>query len=252
MKLAELSWPEIATLDREIVVMIPTGSIEQHGPHMPLMTDTALVTAVAEAVEADLADTVLLTPTLWLGASAHHLGFAGSLSATYDGYVDALTAVVDSLAAHSFRRFFLINGHGGNNSSNDIAARSLKAKYPTSEFCATNYWSGIDGVVAATLEGPLKSIRHACEGETSLMLHVRPGLVKMDRAQTDGLVAENGPQGAVRFFDEVTERGNFGYSALATEAKGRVIFEAAVAEMAREVVRFASPAVLAGLDGLGE
>src|SRR5579872_5228377 len=118
MKLAELAWTEVAALDRGIVVLIPTGSLEQHGPHLPLFTDSILVTAVAEAVEGQLNDLVLLTPTLWLGASTHHLPFAGSLSASFESYVLAINAVVDSLSGQGFERFFIINGHGGNTSPN--------------------------------------------------------------------------------------------------------------------------------------
>ena len=104
MKLAELSWPEVDALDRETVFVIPTGSLEQHGPHLPLFTDSILVTAVAEAVEAKLAASMVLTPTLWLGASTHHLAFAGSLSASFEGYVLAIAAVADSLSGQGFRR----------------------------------------------------------------------------------------------------------------------------------------------------
>ncbi len=247
MKLAELSWPEVNALDRGTVIVIPTGSLEQHGPHLPLFTDSILVTSVAEAVETKLSASMVLTPTLWLGASTHHLAFAGSLSASFEGYVLAITAVVDSLSGQGFRRFFIINGHGGNNSPNDVAGRELKAAYPMSEFCVSNYWAGVDSLVAETMEGPLKGIRHACEGETSLMLHVRPELVQMEKARTDGLVSEDGPRGAVRFFDEITETGNFGYAALATAAKGKKIFEAAVADMVQEITRFGGNAPFLGL-----
>ena len=155
--------------------------------------------------------------------------------------------MVDSLADQDFTRFFIINGHGGNNSPNDVAARDLKADYPKASFCVSNYWSGIDDVVAATMQGPLKTIRHACEGETSLMLHVRPDLVHMDRAQDDGLVSKTDARGTIRFFDEITENGNFGFSTLATAAKGRVIFDAAVADMVSEVRRFSDEQLLLGI-----
>ena len=247
MKLGDMTWKDVDDLDRDTVIIIPTGSLEQHGLHLPLLTDTILVTAVAQAVEAQLTSSVVLTPTLWLGASSHHLAFAGSLSASSDGYFEAVTAVVDSLSDQEFRRFFIINGHGGNTSPNDVAARELKAAYPKSAFCVSNYWAGIDAVVASTMEGPLKTIRHACEGETSLMLHVSPDLVHMDRARDDGLTSKTDPRGMVRFFDEVTENGNFGYATLGTAAKGRVIFEAAVADMVREVQRFSDEQLLLGL-----
>ncbi|MCH8979743.1 MAG: creatininase family protein, partial [Armatimonadetes bacterium] len=73
MKLADLTWQDAGQVDREAVVLIPTGSLEQHGPHLPLFTDTLLVTAAAEAIEFRLKDKVLLVPTVWLGCSGHHL-----------------------------------------------------------------------------------------------------------------------------------------------------------------------------------
>ena len=95
MKLAEMTWPEVAGVSKDAVVLIPTGSLEQHGPHLPLFTDSLLATAAAEAIEARLTAEVLLVPTVWLGCSGHHLPFAGSLSASFEGYEDGLVRIVD-------------------------------------------------------------------------------------------------------------------------------------------------------------
>jgi hypothetical protein len=74
-------WIDIDAMDKDrVVVVCPIGSLEQHGHHLPLLTDTYLVTEVAERVEKKLSDKVLLTPTLWLGASDHHLDFPGTVS----------------------------------------------------------------------------------------------------------------------------------------------------------------------------
>ena len=127
MKLAELTWQDAGALDREVVVLIPTGSLEQHGPHLPLFTDSILATAAAEAIEARLSDKVLLTPTAWLGCSGHHLPFSGSLSASFEGYEDTLIQIVESMIPHGFIKFLFINGHGGNVSSNDVVCRKLKS-----------------------------------------------------------------------------------------------------------------------------
>ena len=103
MILSQMTWQEVEAIDREIVVVIPTGSLEQHGPHLPLFTDSLIATAVAEGVEKNLSGQVLLTPTLWLGASGHHLKFAGSLSADFDTYMGAIESVVESLIPHGFQ-----------------------------------------------------------------------------------------------------------------------------------------------------
>ena len=233
-----MTWPEVEAVDRETTVLIPTGSIEQHGPHLPLETDTRLVTAVAEAVEARTE--VLLTPTLWLGCSAHHLGFAGSLTASFPGYQAGLEAVVRSLAAHGFRRFYVLNGHGGNASPNDVVLRTLKAELPNLALGGSGYAAFAADAVREVSTGPQKELRHADEAEASLMLHVAPELVRLERAYDDGLVPEPYVKGLVEPFDAITERGALGYPSFATAAKGRAIFEAAVAGVATELEGFRS------------
>lgn len=238
MILARMRWPEVEALDRETTVLIPTGSIEQHGPHLPLETDTRLVTAVAEAVERRIE--VLLTPTIWLGASAHHLGFAGSLSASFSGYQATLEAVVLSLTPHGFRRFYVLNGHGGNASSNDIALRSLKTEFPHLALGGSNYYAFAEAAVREAMEGPQKELRHADEAEASLMLHVAPDLVDLSRAYDDGLEPEPSVRGLVEPFDAITEKGAYGYPTYATAEKGKRIFEAAVAGVVEELEAFRS------------
>lgn len=236
MILSRMTWPEVEALDRETTVLIPTGSVEQHGSHLPLETDTRLVTAVAEAVEARTE--VLLTPTLWLGCSAHHLGFAGSLTASFAGYGAALEAVVRSLIPHGFRRFYVLNGHGGNASPNDVVLRTLKAEMPNLALGGANYYAFAQKAVESAMEGPQKALRHADEAEASLMLHVAPSLVRLDRAYDDGLVPEPPVVGMVEPFDAITERGAYGYPSFATAEKGRAIFEAAVAGVVAEIEAF--------------
>lgn len=235
MKLANLTWPEVDALERSIVVLVPTGSLEQHGQHLPLFTDSLIVTAVAEAIEARIPQSVLLTPTLWLGASQHHLSFAGSLSATFPGYHEALTAIVESLIPHRFRTFFTINGHGGNTESNGIAMRALKQKHPNLLIGHSGYFAPIAEAIAGVMEGEAKDMRHACEAETSLMMHLHPDLVRTDRLRDDGLVSDPKVAGMIWTFDEMTEMGSYGEATRGTAAKGKIIFEAAVDAMAEQL-----------------
>ena len=247
MKLAELTWLEVEALDRDVVVVIPTGSLEQHGPHLPLFTDSLLATAVAEAAERELSNEVLLTPTLWLGASGHHLKFPGSLSASFETFEGAIQDVVESLLPHGFRKFILLNGHGGNTSPNDVAIRRLKARHPEATLGHTGYFDFCEEVVAEVLEGPAKTIRHACEAEASLMLHVHPHLVRRDKLRDDGLAPDPPVQSPVHFFDELTEQGSLGYATLATAEKGERIFRAAVMGVVAELRTLAQGYVLKGL-----
>ncbi len=229
MKLAEMTWLEVDALSRQVVVVIPTGSLEQHGPHLPLFTDSILATTVAESVEREIPTEVLLVPTLWLGASGHHLSFSGSLSASFATYMGAIENIVESLLPHQFTKFFILNGHGGNTEPNGMVLRNLKAKYPTATFAHSGYYTFADEAARGVLTGPAKSIQHACEAEASLIMYVRPDLVRTDKLRDDGLRATPEITGLICHFDEITEQGSLGYATLATPAKGKVIFEAAVA-----------------------
>jgi creatinine amidohydrolase len=205
---------------REAVVVIPTGSLEQHGPALPLFTDTLIVTAVAEAVETALGSEMLLTPTLWLGASGHHLGFCGTLSAGFDTYIGAIENVVESLLPHGFHKFYVLNGHGGNKEPNGLAMRELKARHTACTLGHSSYYDFVKTTVAEVLEGPLKELSHACEAEASLVLHLHPNLVRTERLRNDGLVSEPPVAGVVHHFDEITEQGSYGFATLASAAKG--------------------------------
>lgn len=248
MKLAELTWQEAGEVSKEAVVLVPTGSLEQHGPHLPLFTDSLLATAAAEAVEARIPDKVLLVPCVWLGCSGHHLAFSGTLSASFAGYEDALVQIIESLVPHGFTKFFLLNGHGGNNDSNSVACRRLKADYPECTFGSRGYFKYIpDSLLREVLEGPLKEIRHACEAEASLMLYLHPSLVRKEKLRDDGLTTEPEVNGLTLHFDEVTEEGSFGYATLATAEKGKRLFEAAVEGAVRELSAVADGFVLRGI-----
>lgn len=232
MKLAEATWPEVSNFiafPDDKVALIPTGSLEQHGPHLPLFTDSLIATAVAEGIEAALPDQVLLTPTLWLGASGHHMEFSGTLSASFPAYMGALESVVQSLIHHGFQKVYVLNGHGGNTEPNHVALRGLREKHPQCQmgeagwfdFVPTETWNEV-------LEGPLKSIRHACEAETSMMMHLHPELVRKNKLCSDGLQADQPLPGMIWRFDEMTEMGSWGHSIHAAPAKGWRLFEAAV------------------------
>lgn len=252
MKLAELTWKEVDALSRDVVVLIPTGSLEQHGAHLPLFTDSLLVTAVAESIEARIVDTVLLTPTLWLGASAHHLKFPGSLDAGFDPYMGAIESVIESLLPHGFHRFFVLNGHGGNMSPNDLILRALKKRHPNITCAHAGYFDFATEEIAKVLEGPTKRMRHACEAETSLMMHLHPETVRIDMIRDDGLSPVPTVSSVVYTFDQITEEGSFGYATLANAQKGERIFDAAVGGATTEIERIHGGIVLVGSQPIGK
>src|SRR5438128_1812042 len=115
MRFHEMTAPQLRQVPRDAtVVMAPIAACEQHSRHLPVFTDTILVTGVAEGVEQKLPKQVLLLPTLWLGASHHHLRFGGTLSAGVDRHIDLLCELIQPLLDDGYKRVMFLNGHGGN------------------------------------------------------------------------------------------------------------------------------------------
>src|SRR5579871_5702240 len=163
MKFHETTSPRLASIDRDqTLVVIPIAAVEQHGPHMPTGTDFILCTAVAEALEARLAERVLLTPAVWLGASAHHLRLGSTLSAELDTYVATLCDIARSLLDDGYLRLLFLNGHGGNIDPMRMAVRELQPEYPEALLAAGSYWTAADEIIRQTLEGEHKFVGHAC------------------------------------------------------------------------------------------
>jgi creatinine amidohydrolase len=230
LNLAEMTSPEVGKLSREILVLIPVGSLEQHGQHLPVFTDTLLVDAVATRVEAALSNRVLRLPTQWMGASAHHLAYPGTLTSHLDTHIRILIETAEGLLKHGFRKFFILNGHSGNIDTLRIANRQLKIDWPEGTFAGASYWELAGREMAAILKGPRKEIGHSCEVETSLLLALHPETVRTDLLRDDPLHQPDAVRGAsIAFnFDDVTESGQIGYATQASAETGHALMDAIV------------------------
>lgn len=249
MILEHLSWPEVkqAKLANKIVIL-PLGAFEQHGPHLPLTTDTDIVTAIGRGLENKQPEKILLLPTLWVGHSTHHLAFAGTLSAHQMPYIQLIVELCSSIVSMGAKKVFLLNGHGGNDIPVRTALRELKSLYPNVFFVFASYWSLSMKTIKEVRESELGGIGHACEMETSLMLHLHPERVRMALAQRDGpkhsdtyrkVDMQHGrPIYFVTEFEEVTKSGTIGHPDLATSEKGKKFFDGIVAEVAVFVDEF--------------
>lgn len=232
MKFHEATSPMLDVLDRRrTLAIVPIAAVEQHGPHMPTGTDHFLCTAVAEAIEAAFSDRILLAPTMWLGASAHHLRLGSTLDSSLASYIETLLDIGRSLLDDGFRRILFLNGHGGNIDPMRVAARRLQ---PSREDCligASSYWSVAGEEIAGILEGDHKFVGHACEFETSMMLHVRPDLVDRERCVDAGELIDDSIDGVflARDMRHRTRDGHTGRPDLADPEKGRLLFDAILA-----------------------
>lgn len=235
----ELTSPDLGRIANKTIALLPVAAVEQHGQHLPVKTDTALVTEIAERAERALPKRVVLLPTLWVGCSHHHIKFPGTLSLSSATYIQVLVELVESLARTGFRRIFILNGHGGNNTPGNEALYRLNQKWngPREPWVAFGaYWHIASRELAAQKFMKTRALTHACEYETSMMLALRTDWVKLKRAkgenQTRGskFYSPTSEFGASRVsvaesFHQLTRPGAMGSPELATAAKGRKLFD---------------------------
>lgn len=225
---------QIAEIDRErTVVVMPVAATEQHGPHMPTGTDSILCTAIAEAVEEKLQSEVLLLPTVCSGASSHHLRFGATLDIRLRTFVELIRDVCTSVLDDGFRRILILNGHGGNVDPIRIGLRELQPQYVNALLVGGSYWSVANQMIDETLEGEHQFVGHACEFETSLMLHLRPELVDTKAIQPAGELVADKLDGmfVCRDMKQRTKSGFTGRPDLATAAKGQILFDGIVSNL---------------------
>ena len=239
MRFHELTFPQLKAVPRDrSVVVAPIAACEQHSLHLPTFTDTLLVTAVAEAAEQRLPGEVLLLPTLWFGASHHHLRFGATLSASVDTHIDMLCDLLTPLLDDGHQRVLILNGHGGNIDTMQVALRRLQPKYRDRILTAASYWDLAAKELAALAEGERKTMGHACEFETSMVMALRPELVHKDQIRNDLEKLDPALRGLYIAEDmrQRTDHGAVGYCELASAEKGRKMI-AAAAERVIEVVQ---------------
>ena len=176
MKYGELTSAALGRLAGRSIAVLPLAAVEQHGTHLPVITDTAIADELGRRVERALPKQVVLLPTLWCGSSHHHKGFPGALSLRSDTYVQVLLDLADCLIDTGFRRIFLLNCHGGNQTPFAEALYRLNQKHrgPREPWiAAASYWN----LAAPELERQkfmaTPKLSHACEDETSLMMALR-------------------------------------------------------------------------------
>ena len=240
----DLRAPELRALaEADAMVIIPVGSTEQHGPHLPVQVDARLATEVANRAAARISEhqSVVVAPTVWCGLAEHHMAFGATITLDFATFHAVIRCVCESMRRHGFRRLALLNGHGGNIKALDVIAGELKRELGVRVVSAT-YWT-VDSVARAFREilEAQPGVAHACEAETSMMLAVEPGLVdREEMARVDGGIGKLSASGGLyrwRSFDEMTESGVMGVPAAATAEKGERLLAAAAEGVAEALLQ---------------
>jgi mycofactocin precursor peptide peptidase len=217
VRLGDLTWTEVHRRTTPPVLLIPVGSTEQHGPHLPISTDSMIAEALCSAVARDVCGTestgteppCLIGPTLQVTASGEHAGFAGTLS--IGSAVTEHTLIELARSADWARGLILVNGHGGNLHS--VSAALTLLAYEQRQVFA--WWPRIPG-------GDL----HAGDSETSIMLHLHPELVRTELIEPG--TVDLGPEGLKRLQSEgvsaLSSNGVLGDPRPASASTGKQLF----------------------------
>lgn len=231
----ELTRDRLRALAATALVVLPVGATEQHGPHLPVGTDTFGVTHIAHeaARMAGAQIDIVVAPTLPFGSSQHHLAFGGTLSLGTETYYRVLVDLVRSLITDGFSRIFILNGHGGNSELIQLAARDVALVEPAS-IAAAPYWTiAWDGLVRTGIHTRGRLPGHAGRFETSVVMALRPELVVEPRPHRDEPPASAAPamtapyraehHGSWQAIDGYSDSPDLGSAALGEAALAEVI-----------------------------
>ncbi len=248
-----LTRDEIAAIDKQsAIVFLPTSATEQHGAHLPVGTDSIILAALINQIAAGEhfdQGSLIFAPQLRIGKSNEHMGFAGTLTFGTQTYYAMLHDIAGAIARSGFRKLVLLNSHGGNTDMLNLISRDLRIDFDLDVFVFdwwfTSFWAK---GLADLKESGKYGVFHACELETSLMLHIQPQAVHMELAVDEDPVAclrDNdyvtvfGPYNAGWKTSDVTRSGVIGAPTLATAEKGKRLFDYAVRELMDIISAFA-------------
>jgi creatinine amidohydrolase len=240
VKLEELPWTavESAIEDGTRTAIVPVGSVEQHGPHLPLGTDTYIGEAVAERVAERLGD-ALVAPCIRPGVSGHHMEFSGTISVDADVLMDTLSAYAASLERHGFEFVVLLPSHGGNFAPVETAAPEIARERESLDLITL---ADLEQFMALMNEGLRRGgidyeepVIHAGANETSIMLAVHEHLVREEERDVGHEGSLSVPALLSKGFRYFTESGVLGDARESSPEAGEAILENVTERYAAEV-----------------
>ncbi len=238
MLLSEKTWTDVEKyLNESKTIIIPTGSTEQHGPTGLIGTDYQTAYGIAKEVGEKL--NVLVTPPLNFGMAEHHLAFPGTISLKPSTYLLFLKDVFSSLIGHGFRKFYIVNGHGGNMAPLTSAFCEVQSDFKEYElsFKLNNWWKTPDVLKYEEEQFKGKSGMHATIGEVSVTQYLHEEAFESKR-NCEFLIEKRSfpwPMGAIQFRKNFPDGTMFSDPNLATYKHGEVIFNLAVENCLKEI-----------------
>ena len=254
---AHLTTEQIKEIDKkEGVVILPIGAIEQHGPHLPLITDIMIASGALDLTLAQLPDNVQAwaLPPMSYGKSNEHINFPGTITLSADTLSAVLRDIGASVARAGFRRFAFLNGHGGNTALLSSVARDIRVETGLMVFSINGIQYGKPPFEISEKEWTLGL--HGGETETSLILALAPELVHMDKAvttypdfpETGTPLFLTGSVSAAWLADDWSDTGIYGNGTLGTAEKGQQMLAASVKNLTKLITVLSRFEVGNGLD----
>ena len=232
------TWQELGgRVPDQPVVVLPIGSVEDHGHHLPLDTDNFLIWSICEEAAKRADGDILLLPLIPYGFETHHMDFTGTIDIQQEHLLHFVLDVTKSVAHHGFGRILIADGHGSNMPILDLVAR--RTILETDALCGTFIWPSLAREEIRTQrESGRGGMSHGGELETSVYLHLAPDKVQMEKAvkeigmpESEFIWMDLMDGSPVHLMDEWTrfsKTGTYGDPTIASAAKGSPIFEAVV------------------------
>lgn len=246
MKWAELTTTQFADINRSTPVVMNIGAIEQHGPNLPVETDSLIGRTFLEALDERASERVLILPHIAVCCSSHHMDFVGSLAVSHETLAHYIRDILNSVISHGFKNIVLFNSHGGNLAIGQVILEQLGAEHPDCNIFFFTWWHIVSKELRALQESPFGGVGHACEFETSIIANIAPHYVEgkpvpemniaptFEWAESDML---NSPCGA--YYRSMTELscgdGVVGAPAFASKEKGHQIQQLVVNKLGEMV-----------------
>ncbi len=226
-----------ADIDSFTPVVLNIAAIEQHGPALPVATDSVIGKHFLNRLEAAISQEILILPQIAVCCSDHHLAFAGTLSVSHRTLMRYCNEILCSVYAHGFKNFILFNSHGGNLGIGQVVLEEFGAAHPDANIVLATWWKLIPQELSNLQTSPKGGVGHACEFEHSLMQLIAPELIDDSVDLNDETLYAAFPWAAAdllhapeaqlyRSFERLTANGIYGKPAFASKAKGLVITEA--------------------------
>ncbi|MDA1313911.1 MAG: creatininase family protein [Acidobacteria bacterium] len=238
-ELARSEFP--ALLENDPVVILPIGSLEQHGPHCPVDMDISIPYHLAAATAEGIDDfPVVVGPPVWTGFTHYNMGGYGTITVRLETFIAVVSDICRSIKANGFDRIIMVNGHGGNVAP--VTAIANKLAQEDIMTLSLPYWNLVDQEMKDWSTADLRGPGHGGEWETSFQMYLRPHLVHMDRREAGQVRWPYSP--AVRKYAHVPERrresanGSMGDPFSASAEKGERIFGLAVERLTAIVKEF--------------